>query len=260
VDRRLKTFLKQIITHAGEISLDYKARLHEVQISRKDTVKDLVTAADVAVENYLVEQIKNTYPDHAICGEESGNHSGNEFCWVIDPIDGTTSFIHDLPFYSISIALQKNNQTILAAVYAPVLDELFMAELGNGATLNGQPIRVSSRTELSDCLITTGLACLRADLEQNNLPLINRVAPQLRGLRMLGSAAMDLCFVACGRTDGSWELNLNIYDIAAGALIVTEAGGKVTDLSGTGTQNIPHEIMATNTKIHTELAKILSLQ
>ena len=256
----MKNFLNNIITRAGEISLDYKARLHEVQITRKDTVKDLVTEADVAVENYLVEQIKKHYPDHAICGEESGDHSGNEFRWVIDPIDGTTSFIHDLPFYSISIALQKNDQTILAAVFAPVLDELFMAERGQGATFNDQPIGVSSRTELSDCLITTGLACLRADLEQNNLPLINRIAPKLRGLRMLGSAAMDLCFVACGRTDGSWELNLNIYDIAAGMLIVTEAGGTVTDLAGKNTEQLPHEIMATNTKIHTELAELLSAQ
>jgi myo-inositol-1(or 4)-monophosphatase len=253
----MKTFLKDIITQAGAISLAHRARLHTMQITRKDTAKDLVTEADVAVENYLVEQIKQTYPDHAICGEESGLHSGNEFRWVIDPIDGTTSFVHEQPFYSISIAVQQNEQTILAAVYAPVLGELFMAEKGRGATLNGQPIHVSDRTDLSDCVCTTGFACLRANLERNNLPLINRIAPTLRGLRILGSAAMDLCYVACGRTDGSWELNLNIYDIAAGMLICTEAGGSVTDFSGHGTDNLPGEILATNGKLHTQLAEIL---
>ncbi|MHC4988773.1 MAG: inositol monophosphatase family protein, partial [Planctomycetota bacterium] len=151
----------------------------------------------------------------------------------------------------------RNNETILAAVYAPVLGELFMAEKGKGATLNGQPICVSDSTDLSDCVCTTGFACLRANLERNNLPLINRIAPKLRGLRILGSAAMDLCYVACGRTDGSWELNLNIYDIAAGMLICTEAGGTVTDFSGHGTDNLPGEILATNGKLHTQLAEIL---
>jgi myo-inositol-1(or 4)-monophosphatase len=135
-----------------------------------------------------------------------------------------------------------------------------MAEKGKGATLNGHPIRVSDRTVLSDCLMTTGFACLRANLERNNLPMVNRIAPKLRGLRILGSAAVDLCYVACGRTDGGWELNLNIYDIAAGALIVTEAGGKVTDFSGTETKNLPGEILATNGHIHNELSELLTQQ
>ena len=253
----MKTFLQNIVTRAGEISLEYRARLSEVKVTQKGTVKDLVTEADVAVENYLIEQIKNTYPDHAICAEESGTHAGGETRWVIDPIDGTTSFVHGHPFYSISIALQQNNQTILAAVFAPVLGELYMAEKGKGATRNGQPICVSDSTALSDCLMTTGFACLRANLERNNLPLIERIAPTLRGLRILGSAAVDLCYVACGRTDGGWELNLNIYDIAAGMLIVQEAGGTVTDFSGNAT-NLPHEILATNGKIHTQLSRLLT--
>jgi len=263
----MKTFLKDIISEAGRISLEHRSRLHEVQITRKGTVKDLVTEADVAVEQFLVEQIKSRYPDHAICGEESGTHlsrrsgaktgAGDHYRWIIDPIDGTTSFIHNLPFYSISIAVECNGQTELAAVYAPVLGELFMAEHGRGATLNDIPVRVSERDVLSDCVCTTGFACLRANLERNNLPLIAAIAPKLRGVRILGSAAMDLCYVACGRTDGSWELNLNIYDIAAGMLIATEAGGKVTDLSGTGTKNLPGEILATNGKIHLPLARLL---
>ena len=252
----MKEFLKQIVTRAGEISLEYRARLSEVKVSQKDTVKDLVTEADVAVETYLIEQIENTYPEHAICAEESGTHAGGEYRWVIDPIDGTTSFVHGHPFYSVSIALQQGNDTILAAVFAPVLGELYMAEKGKGATRNDQPIAVSDRTALSDCLMTTGFACLRSNLKRNNLALIERIAPKLRGLRILGSAAVDLCYVASGRTDGGWELNLNIYDIAAGALIVQEAGGTVTDFSG-NTTNLPHEILATNGKIHNELSDLL---
>ena len=253
----MKAFLQTIITRAGEISLEHKARLHEVQITRKGTVKDLVTEADVAVEKFLVEQIKQAYPDHGICGEESGTHAGRRYRWIIDPIDGTTSFIHGLPFYSISIAVECEGQTELAAVYAPVLGELFMAERGRGATLNDTPIRVSEQDTLPDCLCTTGFACLRANLERNNLPAVATIAPKLRGLRILGSAALDLCYVACGRTDGSWELNLNIYDIAAGMLICTEAGGTVTDFSGTGIDNLPAEILATNGKIHSELAAVM---
>ncbi|MFZ9024649.1 MAG: inositol monophosphatase family protein [Anaerohalosphaeraceae bacterium] len=253
----MKSFLQQIVTRAGEISLEYRARLGEVKVSQKDTVADLVTEADVAVETYLVKEIRTAYPDHAICAEESGTHAGGETRWVIDPIDGTTSFVHGHPFYSISVAVQQHNDTILAAVYAPVFNELFMAEKGNGATLNGEPICVSKSTALSDCLCTTGFACLRANLQRNNLPLIERIAPRLRGLRILGSAAVDLCYVACGRTDGGWELNLNIYDIAAGMLIVTEAGGMVTDFAG-GTGSLPQEILATNGKIHTEMSSLLT--
>jgi myo-inositol-1(or 4)-monophosphatase len=252
----MKDFLKTIILEAGRITLTHKARLSDIHIDRKSE-KDLVTEADVAVENYLVEQIKAHYPDHAILGEESGSHDGSEYRWVIDPIDGTTTFIHGLPFYSISVALQRQNQTVLAAVYAPVLGELFTAQSGKGATLNDTPIRVSTRTALSDCVMATGFACLRANLKDNNLPLIDRIAPKLRGLRILGSAALDLCYVACGRTDAFWELNLKIYDIAAGMLIAQEAGALVTDLSG-GTANLPHKVLASNGKIHSELMRLLT--
>jgi len=252
----MKSFLKDLVIRAGELSLDHKARLSEVQFNSKGTVKDLVSEADIAVENFLIEKIQNRYPDHAICCEESGTHAGSEYRWIIDPIDGTTSFVHGLPFYSISIALEHNGQTILGAVFAPVLKELFIAEKGKGATLNGHPIRVSNRTALSDCVCTTGFACLRSNLERNNLPLFARIAPKLRGLRILGSAAVDLCYIACGRTDGGWELNLNIYDLAAGMLMVTEAGGRASDFSG-GTDNLPGEILASNGRIHNQLSNIL---
>lgn len=249
-------FLKDIITEAGRIALEHKSRLSDVQVNRKSD-KDLVTEADVAVENYLVEQIKQTYPDHAILGEESGAHVGNEYRWIIDPIDGTTSFVHDQPFFSNSVALEHNGEIILGAVNAPVLGELFMAEKGNGATLNGQPIRVSARDTLSDCVLATGFACLRENLEHNNMPYFANIAPVVRGMRRYGSAAIDLAYVACGRLDGFWELNLHIYDIAAGMLIAKEAGGSLTDFAGKS-ENIPAEILATNGKIHNQLSTILT--
>lgn len=251
----MKNFLHDIILQAGTITLEHKARLADIAVCRKSD-KDLVTEADIAVENFIIESIKSRWPHHGILGEESGARAGSEYCWVIDPIDGTTSFFHDLPFYSISIALQHHNQTVLAAVYAPLLEELFIAEKGNGALLNGKPIRTAARAVLSDCVMATGFACLRANLKDNNLPLINRIAPRLRGLRILGSAALDLCYVACGRLDGSWEINLNLYDIAAGMLIAQEAGAIVSDFSGQ-TEKIPFQIASAAPAIYPQLLALL---
>lgn len=249
------TFLKTIITEAGRIAMEHKGRLSEVRVDRKSD-KDLVTEADVAVENYLVSRIKAVYPDHAIVGEETGTHAGSKYRWIIDPIDGTTSFVHDQPFFSISVGLEKHGETILGAVNAPALGELFMAEIGKGAALNDKPIHVSGRDKLSDCVLGTGFACVRQNLEHNNLPYFAKVVPIVRGIRRYGSAAIDLSYVACGRMDGFWELNLKIYDIAAGMLILKEAGGMVTDFAGK-IDNLPSEVMATNSKIHAELSGML---
>ena len=219
--------------------------------------KDFVTEADIAVENYLIEQIKQAWPDHSILAEETGAQSGSDWRWVIDPIDGTASFMHNLPYYSISIALEHKGAPVLAAVNAPALGELFFAEKGNGATLNGKPIHVSDCDTLTDAMLATGFACLRHNLAHNNLPYFNALAPRIRDIRRHGSAAIDLAYVACGRFDGYWELNLNAYDVAAGMLICTEAGGRVTDFSGHRTDNLPREILATNGKLHDELSNIL---
>jgi myo-inositol-1(or 4)-monophosphatase len=252
----MKAFLEAIVTRAGAMTLAYKRRLGEVRVDRKSE-KDLVTEADVAVETYLVEQIRQAYPDHAILGEESGTHGGGDWRWIIDPIDGTTSFVHDLPFYSVSVALEHRGELVLGAVNAPVLSELFMAEKGNGATLNGRPIHVSDCDTLTNAMLGTGFACLRSNLAHNNLPYFNALAPVIRGVRRHGSAAIDLAYVACGRFDGFWELNLQPYDIAAGALILTEAGGRLTDFAGT-TDHQPFETLATNGKLHDELSRIFT--
>ena len=252
----MKQFLKDIITEAGDITLTHRARLSDIQVNHK-SAKDLVTEADLAVEQYLVNRIKDAYPDHSILGEESGTHTGNEYRWIIDPIDGTTSFVHNQPFYSVSVALEKAGRLILGAVFVPVLDELFMAELGKGATCNGKPIHVSNREKLSDCVLATGFACVRSDLSDNNIPHFVNILPCIRGIRRYGSAAIDLAYVAAGKHDGYWELNLKIYDVAAGILMVTEAGGTVTDFAGINQNDIPAKILATNGLIHNELSGLL---
>jgi len=250
-------FIKTIARQAGQIALAERRRFEAVNIYVKGTDTDLVTDVDRKIEKFLFETIREQYPAHGFFGEENGIVNPNsEYRWVIDPIDGTTSYIHDYPFYAVSIGLEKNNETIAAAVFAPKLDELFTATKTGGAFLNDQPIRVSTRTPLRNCLLSTGFACIRAKLACNNLATFSRVVPEVRGIRRTGSAALDLCYVACGRFDGFWELELQLYDISAGKLIVEEAGGLVTDF--TGGENVPADgTLATNRSIHEELLHLL---
>ncbi|MDD5699063.1 MAG: inositol monophosphatase family protein [Victivallaceae bacterium] len=251
------SFIKKIALAAGRMTLAERKRLSERDIAVKATVKDIVTAADRRVEEYLVGEILNSFPHHGIFGEETGEtNPGAAYCWVIDPIDGTTSFVHNLYYYSVSIALQQSGRTIAAGVYAPVLDELFLSDEKHGATLNGEAITVSGRTKLIDCVLATGFACVRADLSENNLKYFARVIPEIRDVRRFGSAALDLCYVACGRLDGFWELNLQPYDMAAGAFIAETAGGRMTDLDGGG--KVPgNGTVVTNRLIHAQLLHIL---
>jgi myo-inositol-1(or 4)-monophosphatase len=228
----MQSFLKEIIVQAGDICLEKQGRLTPDDLMFKAR-KDLVTATDRQVEAFLIEQIRSRFPDHGIWGEETGRTlTGSEYCWIIDPIDGTTSFFHGQPYYAVSIALKKGQELISGAVYAPALGQLFQAGKKEGAWLNDHPLHVSATTTLTDAVMATGFACLRAGLEPNNLVHFNRIVPRLRDIRRCGSAAVDLCYVAAGKLDGFWELNLNVYDVAAGVLMVTEAGGVVTDFTG----------------------------
>ncbi|MBN2065014.1 MAG: aminotransferase class IV [Sedimentisphaerales bacterium] len=247
--------MHRISVEAGKLAMEYRSKLGSLQVDHKSK-KDLVTQADIAVEKYLVGEIKKAYPAHSIFGEESGAHSGNEYRWVIDPIDGTGSFVYGHPIFSVSIALEKAGTTILAAVNIPAQNELFEAELGKGATLNGKPIKVSACTDFGYAMLATGFACMRTNEEHNNLPYLQAILPKIQDLRRFGSAAADLCFVACGRLDGFWELNLHVYDVAAGILILTEAGGKVTDFQGRALAGEYGEIVATNSVLHEELTGI----
>lgn len=225
-------FLIDLIQEAGIFCKDKQYRLLPSEVDFKNR-KDLVTTIDKKIEAFIIEKIRMKYPLHDVIGEETGRTGfSSDYVWIIDPIDGTTSFLHQQPFYSISIAVQYQGQTICGAVYAPRLDELFYAEKNSGSFLNGQPIHVSGTDTLINSVMATGFACLRADAEYNNLLYFNKIVPQLRDIRRFGSAALDLCYVACGKLDGFWELNLNAYDIAAGAFIVEKAGGIVCDFSG----------------------------
>ena len=247
-------FIKEIALEAGKMTVEERRKLSDSDITAKETAKDIVTVADKRVEAYIVREIEKTFPDHGIFGEESGKSRPDaDYCWVIDPIDGTTSFVHNLQYYSVSIALQKNGRTIAGAVCAPLLHELFWAD-EKGAFLNGEPIKVSTRAPLVECVLGTGFACVRANLEKNNLEYFARVIPQIRGIRRCGSAAIDLCYVACGRFDGFWELNLQPYDMAAGAFIAVMAGAELTDIDG-GDKVPENGIVVTNKLIHKQLLK-----
>lgn len=249
---QLITFLKDLIKQAGDICRKEQPLLRPSDVEFKSK-KDLVTSIDKKVEDFIIKRIRSKYPSHDIFGEETGRtHFSSDYLWIIDPIDGTTSFFHQQPFYSVSIAVQHKGQTILGAVYAPNLDELFHADKDSGAFLNDHVICVSKADKLINCVMATGFACLRADLPVNNLFYFNKIVPKLRDIRRCGSAAIDLCYVACGRFDGFWEMNLNIYDIAAGAFIVEQAFGIVCDFKGN--DDFPGQgIIATNRYIQEEL-------
>lgn len=196
---------------------------------------DFVTEVDRAAEAAIIETLLDAYPGHGILAEESGVSAGNpdsEFQWIIDPLDGTTNFIHGFPQYAVSIALAKNGVLDQAVVYDPTRNELFTASKGAGAMLNDRRIRVSRRTKLAESLIATGFPFREFDHVDAYLAMFKDICQKTAGIRRPGSAALDLCYVACGRVDAFWELGLAPWDMAAGALIVQEAGGLVSDLSG----------------------------
>lgn len=225
-------FLQTLIIEAGSICIQEQAGLDSSHVEYKNA-KDLVTKVDRKVEAYIIDRISQRFPDHGIFGEETGKRNqAAQYQWIIDPIDGTTSYIQHHPFYCVSIALYKDNHPFCAGVYAPALNELFVAS-DKGAFLNDRKIEVSRTQDMINAVMATGFACLRANLEPNNLAYFNKIVPEIRDVRRFGSAALDLCYVACGRLDGFWEMNLNQYDIAAGAFIVRKAGGIVKDFNGT---------------------------
>jgi myo-inositol-1(or 4)-monophosphatase len=253
----LISFIKNLALEAGRICLEGQKNLslHDLEFKSK---KDIVTETDKEVEAFLVKAILARYPDHGVLGEEYGAvQTKSGLRWIIDPIDGTTSFVHRLPFYSISIALEKEGEPVLGVVYAPALNQLFYAEKGKGAFVGDTAIHVSETRELDKAVMATGFACLRAGQQNNNLPIFNEIVPKLRDIRRFGSAALDLCYTALGSLDGFWEMNLNIYDIAAGTVILKEAGGVVTDFTG-GRQFPEKGIAAANKALHNELVRILT--
>ena len=221
---------------------------------------DFVTEVDHKAEALIIETLLGAYPDHGILAEESGREHGaknSDFVWIIDPLDGTTNFIHGFPVYAVSIALEYRGKVEQAVVYDPTRNDLFYASKGRGAYLNDKRLRVSKRTRLADCLIGTGFPFRKGDNFKRYMQMFEVVMQSCAGLRRPGSAALDLCYMAAGFTDGFFETGLSPWDIAAGALMVTEAGGLVGNFTGEADYLYQREILAGNPRIYAQLVPLL---
>ena len=237
----------EIAREAGALLMDYFRQ--RVSIEYKGEA-DLVTEADRKSESLIRERIRERWPGHDIFGEEQGFvDTGSEYRWYVDPLDGTTNFAHGFPVFCVSMALERKGQMIGAVIYDPTRDELFAAEKGSGAFLNELRIQVSKTSNLEECLVATGFPSHKRH-KNPNIFFYHQITLRTHGVRRAGSAALDLCCVACGRFDGFWEFNLNPWDTAAGVLIVEEAGGKVTDMRGGPFQLNSRETLASNRFVH----------
>jgi myo-inositol-1(or 4)-monophosphatase len=229
------------------------------QVNSKSTVNDLVTEADKKSEKAVIDTIREAFPDHYILSEEAGEIStASNTKWIIDPLDGTVNFAHGIPLCCVSIGVEQDGEMILGAVYNPFMNELFVAEKGKGATLNDKPIRVSAKAELASACLVTGFPYKWEEMENDPVEVFGRFIKQGLPVRRLGSAAIDLCWVACGRFDAFYEHYLNAWDSAAGYLIVQEAGGKVTDYAGQPYSPYQGKILASNGKFHDALLQAVN--
>ena len=231
----------------------------EFKISNKEGINNLVTEVDHASEKAIMDVIKKNYPDHHILTEESGDLiQDSSYKWIIDPIDGTVNFAHRIPICCISIALEHNKKMILGAIYNPYINELFVAERGQGATLNDKPISVSKKENVINACLVTGFPYTYLDAANGPLQIFERFIRKGIPVRRLGSAAIDLCWVAAGRFDGFYEHKLEAWDSAAGFLIVEEAGGRVTDFKGNKFSPYQPHVLATNGIIHDEMLAVIN--
>ncbi len=241
--------IRQIAQAAGDLLMSYFGK---VAIEYKGEV-DLVTKADRESEQLVVNAIKQRWPGHDVIGEEGTNiRQGGEYKWYVDPLDGTTNFAHGYPVFCVSIALEKKGERIAGVVYDPTRREMFAAEKGSGTELNGRKVEVSKTAQLSECIVATGFPSQKRH-KNPNIHFYHQITMKTHGVRRAGSAAMDLAYVACGRFDGYWELNLNPWDTAAGVLLVQEAGGIVTDFWNAPFDIASREVLAGNAAIHPAL-------
>lgn len=242
---------------AGNIIVRAMKRLDTVKIAEKHP-NDFVTEVDQRVEQEIISIIQKAYPTHSILGEEGGEIQGDDYQWIIDPIDGTRNFIHGFPHFAISIAVAHKNKLEHGVIYDPIRQELFTASRGKGAHLNERRIRVSQRKHLGECLLGTGFA-YRHVTNDHTIPsrILHGIIPVCGDIRRAGAATLDLAYVACGRLDGFWELGLHIWDIAAGILLVKEAGGMVCDPSGGENYLKTGNIVAANPAIMRQFLKTI---
>ncbi len=232
---------------------------NKFKIEYKSNESNLVTEVDKASEKLITDYIKKNFPSHAILAEEGGESGGDaEYRWVVDPIDGTTNFAHGLPIFSVSIGVQKNGKTVAGAVYDVMQDVMYSAELGSGAFANDKKINVRDNENIKHSVLVTGFPYNIADNPENAIEKFGALTTIARGVRRLGSAAIDFCYVAKGVFDGFWEVYLHPWDVCAGKLIVEEAGGLVTDFQGNEIDIFSKKILATNKGIHQEMMNILN--
>src|SRR5215210_3206372 len=246
----------QISRDAGEILRDRFDQPHDVRFK---SAIDLVTEADQASEDLIADRLRTLCPEHdLLCEEGSGGAlAGAAFRWVVDPLDGTTNFAHGLPTFAVSIALEDTGVPVVGVVYDPMRDELFIARQGGGASLNGAPIVVSAVDELIASILVTGFSYDLARREQQ-AEVWRDFLTRVQAIRQTGSAALNLCYIAAGRLDGYWERGLSPWDVAAGAVIVTEAGGIVTDMRGGPFRSSNREILASNGRLHSKLLDVIT--
>ncbi|MCH7978927.1 MAG: inositol monophosphatase [Acidobacteria bacterium] len=239
-----------VAREAGALLLPFYHR--RVRVEYKGEV-DLVTEADRASEALIVEKLQSHFPDHALVAEEGSQRSGNSgYCWYVDPLDGTTNFAHSFPMFCVSLALERDGEPVLGIIYDPLRDELFSAEKGGGARLNNKEIHVSGVSHLEEALVATGFPS-RNRHKNVNIHFYHQISMRSHGARRAGSAALDLAYVAAGRLDAFWEFSLHSWDVAAGRLLVQEAGGRLTDMKGQAHRLDSHSIAASNLLLHGQL-------
>jgi myo-inositol-1(or 4)-monophosphatase len=253
--------LKQTLTEAAYESGKILSKNFggKYKISSKVIVSNLVTEIDHRSEKKIISVIRKNFPDHSILTEESGKLSkDSEYQWIIDPIDGTVNYAHGIPLTCVSIAIEKNGEVIMGVVYNPMGGEYFFAEKGKGAYLNGKKILVSKNSSIEKSLLVTGFPYNSSTFKPNPADLFKKFLMMNVPIRRLGSAALDLCWTACGRFDGFWEYNLNAWDVAAGKLILEEAGGRLSNFEGKKYSIYMKEILATNGKIHKNILGVIN--
>jgi myo-inositol-1(or 4)-monophosphatase len=251
----LLDFARRTARMAGNLLLKKVSRRHRVE--RKGVI-DLVTEVDRLSERAIVEAIRSAFPEHSVLAEEgSGRAEAGGLRWIVDPLDGTTNYAHGYPCYSISLALERGGRIDLGVVYDPLRDEMFEARRGSGALLNGKPLSVSTTDLLTDSLLATGFPYDIRTSPDNNLDHFTRFALRAQGIRRDGSAALDLCYLAAGRFDGFWEMKLSPWDVAAGTLMVIEAGGQLSDFAGGPFRIDGRRLVGSNGRIHDQMIAVL---
>jgi myo-inositol-1(or 4)-monophosphatase len=248
-------FAIELARAGGDVLKHYMSREKQVELKSR---ANLVTIADKESEARVIQRIKERFPAHAILAEESGPSGSGEGKWIIDPLDGTTNFAHQYPFFCVSVAFEQHGEILCGAVYDPLRDEMFSAARGIGAFVNGQQIRVSDTEKLGSALIMTGFPYGVREKIRLAMSQFEAFIIESQAVRRGGSAALDLCYVALGRCDGFWELDLHPWDTAAGQVILEEAGGRVTDFKGNPFSVYGKEILASNTRIHGEMISVLA--